>query len=1000
MRWPLLLFWCLMYRICVQPNGRAGSPGEQQSLLHDAHTLGITSLSDVQIATLYFVQGNLTPQQVDYLCYALFADPLTETVTWQLSTTAHQPQAAPVAPGVWVVEVGLHPGVTDPVANQIEAMAVMLGMPHLRAATGRRYVLSGSLDEQTVHTLARRLLCNETIHTYYLGPMSPAFPQPARSSHHATTVSLSQLSDSDLVSLSRQRLLALSLDEMRAIRGYFAAAGRDPTDVELETLAQTWSEHCVHKTFKAIISLQEPGSNQEIGRIDGLLRTYIRAATDKVSKPWVRSAFVDNAGIIDFDDHYDVSFKVETHNHPSALEPFGGANTGVGGVVRDVIGVSARPIAVTDVLCFGPQDMSLADVPEGSLHPRRVKAGVVAGIQDYGNKLGLPTVSGAILYDEGFTANPLVFAGCLGLAPKGSHPLGPQPGDLVVVIGGRTGRDGLHGATFSSEELTHETGDIAGTAVQIGDPIVEKDVIEVVCLARDAHLYSAITDCGAGGLSSAVGELGRRLGVDVELAQVPLKYPGLQPWEIWLSEAQERMVLAVPPAKWPALQTLCHDWNVQATAIGTFTGDERLVVRYDGTVVADIAMDFLHEGLPRLTLQALWPKQDGELPAAPGSDPCQQPRWAGLLGADSYTPAGLRRSLLALLAHPNIASKEQVIRRYDHEVGGGTLVKPLTGAANDGPSDAAVLKPLQTWEHNKGLVLSLGINPQIGKVDPYAMAISAVDEAIRNAVAVGADPDQIALLDNFCWGNPRRPEQLGGLVRAAQGCYDAAVAYGTPFISGKDSLNNEYLGRNGERIPIPGTLLISALGIIPNVHKAVTMDLKQEGDVIFLVGETRDELAGSHYAMIVGVPTIPGREVLGEEQFWSAPPSLPEHGLDHYRALHRAMQQGLVRACHDVSEGGVAVAAAEMCIAGRLGMQLHLPDDDPVVSLFSESNGRLLVEVSPDQIAAFRATMQNCPLSTLGTVAGQSLHVSTRSGELLFAIELGDLLAAWQGGES
>ncbi len=958
-----------MYRICVRSNGRVSNDGERTGLLHDALSLGVGGLEDVQTASLYFVEGDLTARHVDELCEKLFVDPVTETASWQ--ALAEPYDAGPGRDDVWVVEVGLHPGVTDPVANQIVAMAAMLGMPAVQAATGKRYELTGALDEAAVHTIARRLLCNPTIQNYYLGPMPPAFPQPAHASHHARSVSLLGLSDDELIALSRQRLLALNADEMRAVRDYFAQKGRPPTDVELETLAQTWSEHCVHKTFRALIHMTDASGRTAL--IDGLLRTYIRAATERVAKPWVRSAFVDNAGVIAFDDAYDVSFKVETHNHPSALEPFGGANTGVGGVVRDVIGVSARPIAVTDTLCFGPQDLPLAQVPDGTLHPRRIKTGVVAGIQDYGNKLGLPTVSGAILYDEGFTANPLVFAGCVGLSPVGSHPAGPRAGDLVVVIGGRTGRDGLHGATFSSESLTHETGQVAGTAVQIGDPIVEKDVMEVVCLARDAGLYSGITDCGAGGLSSAVGELGRHLGVDVELAEVPLKYPGLQPWEIWLSEAQERMVLAVPEANWDALRSLCRAWNVSATPIGRFTGDHRLVVRSAGAVVADLDMEFLHNGIPRLTLPASWP--------APV--PRQQPPRI----------ADLTEGLLALLAHPNIASKEDVIRRYDHEVGAGTVVKPLTGVRHDGPSDAAVLKPLETWQHTKGIVLSLGVNPTLGKVDPYAMAVSVVDEAIRNAVAVGADPDQIALLDNFCWGSPRRPEQLGGLVRAAQGCYDAAVAYGAPFISGKDSLNNEYIGPDGERIPIPGTLLISALGIIPDVRRAVTMDLKQDGDVIFLLGETRAELAGSHAVALGIVP----------DDSTATAPALPSHGLELYRALHAAVQRGLVRACHDLSEGGLAVAAAEMCIAGRAGMILRLSAapgnvrDDRAV-LFSESNGRLLVEVAAQDADAFRAALAGHPLAEVGRVEGDALCIRGSDGQVVAAVPVHRLTAAWRGG--
>jgi phosphoribosylformylglycinamidine synthase len=958
----------MYYRITVIPteSGAAAAP----AIVRDAAALGMAGLRSAETHTLYFVRGDLNPGQLDRLCATLFADPAIEVAQWEAvdgEPACERPADA------WVVEVGLRPGVTDPVANQITATAASLGIAGVQAATGRRYTLRGDLGEADAHLAARRLLCNETIQHYYVGPMRPAFPQPAAAVHGAERIALAGLSDEELLALSRRRLLALNLDEMRAIRDYFAEQGRAPTDVELETLAQTWSEHCVHKTFRARIELQGDGRPAQV--IDGLLRSTIRAATERVAKPWVRSAFVDNAGIIDFDDEYEVSFKVETHNHPSALEPFGGANTGVGGVVRDIIGVSARPIACTDVLCFGPQDLPIGAVPEGSLHPRRIKAGVVSGVEDYGNKLGLPTVSGAILYDESFTSNPLVFVGCLGIAPKGAHPTGARAGNLVVVIGGRTGRDGLHGATFSSEALTHETGEIAGSAVQIGDPIVEKDVLEVVCLARDQRLYSAITDCGAGGLSSAVGELGKDLGVDVELSEVPLKYPGLAPWEIWLSEAQERMVLAVPQEHWPALRELCRQWDVSATSIGHFSGGGRLVVRYGGESVADLTMHFLHEGLPRCTLPARLPSA-GAQPARRGARP----------------PLSLRQALLALLAHPNIASKEEIIRRYDHEVGGGTLVKPLTGAQHDGPSDAVVLKPMQTWKHPRGLVLSLGVNPELGKADPYAMALSVVDEALRNAVAVGADPDQVALLDNFCWGNPRRPEQLGGLTRAAQGCYDAAVAYGAPFISGKDSLNNEYLGPAGERVPIPGTLLISALGIIPDVRQAVSMDLKAAGDAVYLVGVTRPDLTGSYYARLADVrPDASGL------------PALPAGGLATYRALHRAMRAGLIRACHDLSEGGLAVAAAEMCSAGRLGLTLRLAEMttagelDDATRLFSESNGRFLVEVAPADEAAFHAALGNVALTRIGVAGGTELRMVGRAGEDLCALSVAELTAAWKG---
>jgi phosphoribosylformylglycinamidine synthase len=773
---------------------------------------------------------------------------------------------------------------------------------------------------------------------------------------------------------------------MRAIREEYSRLGRDPTDVELETLAQTWSEHCQHKAFKAEIdyvcrgglprvlpdgSLRQPPYEE---KIHGLLRSYIRAATEWLEPAWVRSAFVDNAGIVAFDDEYEVSFKVETHNHPSALEPFGGANTGVGGVIRDVIGVSARPIANTDVLCFGPLDMAREDMPEGILHPHRIARGVVAGIEDYGNKMGIPTVSGAILYQPDYAANPLVYCGCVGLARQGQHRTDPQPGDLCVALGGRTGRDGIHGATFSSAELTHETGQTVGSVVQIGDPITEKAVLEAVIRARDEGLYSAITDCGAGGFSSAAGEMGKNVGVEVELSDVPLKYPGLYPWEIWLSEAQERMVMAVPRGNLERLQEICTGLDVELTVIGRFTGDGRLRVRYRDEVAADMDMRFVHDGWPLPTLRAEW--------VPPGFP---EPAIAPL---ENLTPV-----LLDLLAHPDVASKEAVIRRYDHEVQGATVVKPLVGVANDGPSDAAVLRPLEVggWQ---GLALGVGINPHYGLVDPYAMAWAVVDEAVRNVVCVGGDPDRIAVLDNFSWGNPALPDRLGGLVRAAQGCHDVAIAYGTPFISGKDSLNNEYVDPNGQKRAIPPTLLISSMAIVPDVRKAVTMDLKGVGNLIYAVGETRGELGASLYYRLHGA--------MGN----GVPCPVPD-AIVTMRALHQAMARDLVRSCHDLSEGGLAVAAAEMAMGGRLGLEVDVaalprtPDvDSDAVALFAESNARFLVEVAPEKAAAFEAALAGRPVAQLGRVTDQTvLVVRGLRGDRVIECDIMDLLQAWQGTE-
>lgn len=932
-----------VYRFIVSP--KAASDPRSVGYLHTAHTLGIKTITRLDCSDLYFVRGKLTVAEVKRLAAEILSDPVTQIV--HLDDPDLPEEAI-------VIETALRPGVTDPVATQIVRSARLIGIQGITAAaTGLRFVIrGGNLNPDLIERLTNRLLVNPVIQRFAIGEIDPSFPAEAVASGAVEMLPIRSLDDAGLLRLSQARRAALDLAEMQAIQAYCQQEGRDLTDVEFETIAQTWSEHCVHKTFKARIELSDGTV------VNNLFDTYIRSATAQINAPWLRSVFVDNAGIVDFDDDFEVSFKVETHNHPSAIEPFGGANTGTGGVIRDVLGVSAKPIAATDVLCFGPPDLSFDNLPAAVLHPRRIRSGVVAGIQDYGNKIGIPTVSGAVWYDPGFTANPLVFCGCVGLAPKTSHPRQPLPGDHIIVLGGRTGRDGLRGATFSSQTMDAQTGEVAGASVQIGDPITEKGLIEVILRARDQRLYHAITDCGAGGLSSAVGEMSSRNGAEVELAHVRLKYPGLAPWEIWLSEAQERMVLAVPVIALPRLQALCNLFDVEITDIGVFTGSGRLEVRYQGKTILDLANAFLHGGIPQRQLTATVRQADLEV---------NRPQVADDPG----------QILLALLAHPNIASKASVIRIYDHEVQGGTLIKPLTGIQADAPSDAVVLKPIGTDDYT-ALVLSAGLNPEYGKLDPYRMALSAIDEAIRNAVAVGADPSRIALLDNFCWGDPRQPETLGELVAACQGCHDGALRYQAPFISGKDSLNNEYLGADGERHAIPPTLLISALGRLTDFRKAISMDLKEPGNIIYLVGELRPHYGGSHYHLLHPVEE-PG-----------AVPDLPAHAPRLYRVLHDAIQNGWVRACHDLSEGGLAVAAAEMCIGGRLGMRLIL-DTFTAADLFGETNACLLAEVHPADALRFETAFDGLPLTRLGKVSVRPRLVIDNH----LSLPVNELVTAW-----
>ena len=908
-----------IYKFIIQTNHDARVAG----YLKDAHALGFQRLKNIIVYDLYFIEGQLMQEELQELTLKLLTDPVTQTASWIELSPKVTPLPSLESDSV-ILEVSLRPGVTDPVAEQIVRAAHELNLNGVhRAATGLRFQVEGLKVEQ-VKQLAKSLLANNVIQHWTIGEITPSFPEEVESSGTVEIIPIRELSNEELLTLSKERRAALDLAEMQAVQNYFIKAKRDPSDVEFETIAQTWSEHCAHKTFKAKIEIRDQrleNSNQSpVSSLDSLIKTYLKSATDKINAPWVISAFVDNAGIIDFDDEFEISFKAETHNHPSAIEPFGGANTGVGGVIRDVLGVSAKPIANTDILCFGPQNLDPKSLPDGVLHPRRIQSGVVAGVQDYGNKIGIPTVNGAIIYDEGYTANPLVFCGCVGIAPKGKHKKNPQVGDRVVVLGGRTGRDGLRGATFSSMTMDAQTGEVSGASVQIGDPITEKGLIDVIVRARDLELYNDITDCGAGGLSSAVGEMASSIGCDVDLTKVKLKYAGLAPWEIWLSEAQERMVVAVAPQKISELQKLCDTFNTELTDIGAFTGDGKLTVRYAENIVVNMNNEFLYEGIPQRQLRA----------------EVREQRIENSISAPVPTHL-ITSHLISLLSSPNIGSKANIIRIYDHEVQGGTVVKPLTGIEMDAPSDAAVIKPIGT-KGVKGIALSNGINPEFGKRDAYQMAWSVIDEAIRNAVAVGADPERIAILDNFCWGDPLRPETLGTLVEACRGCHDASLFYQTPFISGKDSLNNEYLGADGLRHAIPPTLLISAIGIVHDVDQAITMDLKEANNLIYLIGEFDTEQ----------------KSVL----------DVPKSTLQVYKALHQAISNGLIKSAHDLSEGGLAVAIAEMCIGGRLGAEINFEE----TNLFNEVNGCLLIEVTPENKTAFENQFENLPFKKTGEV--------------------------------
>jgi len=945
------------------------------------NALRSVTVSDVY----YFLAPGLDEVALDRAGRRILSDPMTED--YWIRPPGSRRSRGPEASASRRATVLKRPGVMDPVEASLLQALEDLGIRDAEVRTGLQVSVEGDLASDALRILGEKVLSNPAIEVVHWEPQGsgelegePQAPSPegispfrraAPYSFRYVDVPLEGASDAELERVSREKQLSLNLVEMHAVRDHFAGLGRAPSDAELETIAQTWSEHCCHKTFTGPI-LHKSREHPDGIRIDNLLRETIRKATEAIAAPWCLSVFVDNAGVVAFDDELAVTFKVETHNHPSAIEPYGGAGTGIGGVIRDTLGtgLGAKPIVNTDVFCFGPPDLPFEQVPPGALHPLRVIRGVVGGVRDYGNRMGIPTASGAVCFDPRYVGNPLVFCGSVGMLPRTAVAKNVEPGDRIYVLGGRTGRDGIHGATFSSVELSEHSETVSSGAVQIGNAITEKKLLDVLLAARDLGLFHAVTDCGAGGLSSAVGEMGAAAGARVHLDRVPLKYEGLSYWEIWISEAQERMVLAVPPSHAAQLEALAASEDVEATDIGEFTSTGRLVLEYDGHRVGDLDLHFLHEGRPR------WQRVSEHFPPEP-----PRPQW---------TPAAsLGKALHAMLRSPNVASKEWIIRQYDHEVQGRSVLKPLQGVDEDGPGDGVAFAP--RFGSARGIVLGCGLNPRYGDLDPYRMALSAVDEAVRNVVAAGGDPDRTAILDNFCWGNTDRPEILGTLVEAARGCHDAAVALKTPFISGKDSLRNEF--RVGENtISIPPTLLVSSLSVVSDIRRLVSMDLKESGSRLVLVGETLEELGGSHYFAHLSVPggVVPGLQL--------------EPAARIHRAVHHVIREGIVLACHDLSEGGLGVALAEMAFAGEAGAEVWLDkvprqacDGDDVL-LFSESNTRYLLEVRPERVDAVLAAFQGLPAAVVGeTVQYKILRILGGNGRPVVAEALEDLKKSWKG---
>ncbi|MCK6487933.1 MAG: phosphoribosylformylglycinamidine synthase subunit PurL [Planctomycetes bacterium] len=941
-------------RIDILPLVSAADP----HLAHEAELLGLGHLADLRRSRYYLLSGDFDRAGLERVATRLLSDPVIEQVAWQ----------APAAAGRRVIEVQRKTGVMDPVEASIIKGAADLGVKLDLVRIGTRVEVAGASDADC-QVLAWKSLANQAIEEAVVDPReSLRLRSPAGvDRHQRTEVAIRQLGDQALLKLSQDGCLSLTLDEMHTIQAHFRDLGREPTDIELETIAQTWSEHCVHKTLKGLVEYRGPDGQVKL--YDNLLKQTIARATKELDRPWCLSVFKDNSGVISFDDRLGVCLKVETHNRPSAIEPYGGANTGLGGVIRDILGtgLGAKPIFNTDVFCFGDINARAEELPPGTIHPRRLMRGVVNGVRDYGNRMGIPTVNGAIRFDPRYVGNPLVFCGTGGLIPRQFIGKEAKVGDHLLVIGGRTGRDGIHGATFSSVELHEKSEVVSSGAVQIGNAIEEKRVMDTVLQARDAGCFNALTDCGAGGLSSACGEIGGEQGCRIHLDRVPVKYVGLSYPEIWISESQERMVATVPADKLAEALRIFAAEDVEATDIGEITGTHRLELLYHGTPVADLQMAFLHDGVPRQKRPAVF--------AAPAEKP-----------AAYAAPADLGAALHALLARPNIASKEWVIRQYDHEVQAGSIIKPLVGVAHDGPSDGAVVAPIPGSD--RGVAVACGLNTSYSDVDAYWSAAAGIEEALRNLVCVGAPLGEVAILDNFSWAKCTDPAVFGALVRACEACYDLAMWYGTPFVSGKDSLSNEFTYQ-GRVIRIPHTLLITAFTVMPDVRKALSMDLKRAGDAVIVVGTTRDELGASEYLAQLGGAggAVPRLDKALSKQVLAA--------------VAACTAAGVVNAAHDCSEGGLGVALAEMAFAGGLGLAIDAGQvpragvDDLDRLLFSESQSRIVLTVPRARLAEAQALLAGAPHAVVGEVtADPVVAVSGLGGGLRCANAT--LKAAWQ----
>ncbi len=968
-------------------------------------------VNSVRVISRYDIFSDLTSEMLHRSVYDLFSDPIIEYGLANenvLFSNLHFPSRPDI-----VVHVGFKPGVTDNISQAaLDGLSTIF--PKLskksKIFSSKLYSFWG-VHSSDINKLVESLY-NPMIERALISTNADCVKNnlnildiPIRENYTFTkpkSISL-DVSNSELMKISEEGLLALNLNEMQTIQSHYRQKNIQkkrnelglptnmPTDAELECLAQTWSEHCSHKIFAAKIHHLDNETNENT-IINSLFKTHIVKPTIDIQNDveWLLSIFHDNSGVIAWNENWNLCIKAETHNSPSALDPFGGAMTGIVGVNRDILGtgLGARPIANTDVFCFGPPDYQ-GEVPKGLFHPLRVFRGVHAGVRTGGNESGIPTVNGAIVFDDRYIGKPLVYCGTVGIMPKilkdgrESHIKTPLKDDIIYMVGGKVGSDGIHGATFSSLELTEES---PSSAVQIGDPITQKKMIDMILEARDDGLIQVITDNGAGGLSSSVGELAELTnGADLDLEAVPLKHPGLSPWEILVSESQERMTVGVRKADCQAFEKLASLHEVEATIVGKFTNTGSFDVYYGEEVVAHLPMDFLHNGCPQLELKSQWIKPNHNGISFPDKD-----------------EKGMGEILSRLLGRPNIASKESWVRSYDHEVIAQTVIKPFGGVNHDSPGDAAVIAPIHG--QTQGAVISNGIIPRYSDIDTYAMAAASVDEAVRNAVCVGVDLDLIAGLDNFCWPDPvesdKTPDgkyKLAQLVRANRALDDVCRAYRLPCISGKDSMKNDAT-INGKKISVPPTLLFTLIGNHKDVTKAVSSDFKEAGDLIYLLGETHQELGASELAFMLR------DESKGDSGIGNNVPQIDTtRNLTLYRALTKSMSRGLVASAHDCSDGGLATALAECCFGCDSGASLEISnifsksqDLNIWGALFGESLGRILVSIKPENSNEFEKLMIGNECNLIGNVDSGDLIIVKKLGKTVLTSSMTELRKEWK----